>query len=165
MYLAATPQSVILRHGNLDTRQASYFFGPRTILDRPKLAALLGNVAAEWSVLEMHIARLYRILSARRLPPDRPGPLSMADTGVRAIFDTNYNSPRARPRIHSDDRYVYGHLEIGSNRAAVDRLPTLHTAPKAEPLTHSQWQAVASRIGKRKGRLERRPNSLILRWT
>ena len=36
--------------------------GPRIILKRPELAALLGAIAAEWSLLESHVMNLYAYL-------------------------------------------------------------------------------------------------------
>lgn len=42
--------------------------GPRVILERPKLAELLGDVGAEWAVVEFHLARIYGHLLGARLP-------------------------------------------------------------------------------------------------
>ena len=46
----------------------SFSHGPKTVLQRPELAVLIGAIAAEWSLVEFHHAELYALLIGSRLP-------------------------------------------------------------------------------------------------
>lgn len=47
--------------------------GPRHVLQRPALAALLGNMVAEWGLMENRLIHFYAYLMGRYLPRPDPG--------------------------------------------------------------------------------------------
>lgn len=61
--------------------------GPRTLLQRPQLAALLGVVASEWAFLENRITHLYAYLMGTYLPRT-PGYHSPTHPVALQVFDT-----------------------------------------------------------------------------
>ncbi|MEP0546007.1 MAG: hypothetical protein ABJF88_03680 [Rhodothermales bacterium] len=61
--------------------------GPRMILQRPQMAALLGTVAAEWSLLERWITSLYAYLMGVYLPRT-PGFFPPVHPVALQVFDT-----------------------------------------------------------------------------
>lgn len=61
--------------------------GPRTLLERPALAALLGAVAAEWAFLEQSVMGFYAYLMGRYLPR-LPGWSAPVHPVALQVFDT-----------------------------------------------------------------------------
>ena len=60
---------------------------PRRLLERPKLAALLGVIASEWSALESHMTFLYGTLLGKYVPHDRLNGPPVHPIGFQ-IFET-----------------------------------------------------------------------------
>lgn len=77
-------------------RGVSVQFGPRSTLSRPGLAALLGNVAAEWSHLERRMTFLYGYLMGFYLP--RPPEFQPPTHPVALTGNTLPNLPLNRER-------------------------------------------------------------------
>ena len=67
--------------------QFRHLNGAKFILERPKLAALLGAVAAEWASLESGILDVYSFLMGVSLPRP-PGPEVVSHQAAFQVFDT-----------------------------------------------------------------------------
>lgn len=70
-------------------------FGPNTILQRPDLAAHIGNVCASWALVEYDMVSLYALLMGSYLPAPEPGWSPPAHPVAFQIFDAlNALAPR-----------------------------------------------------------------------
>lgn len=78
------PESTIPQAG------ASVLAAPKSLLHRPKLAALIGTIVAEWSYIEQSLAYIFNVAAA-----GKPSPIGghSIDPIASAIFDTLVGFP------------------------------------------------------------------------
>jgi hypothetical protein len=113
-------------------------FGPKIVLQRPKLASLLGCVASEWSLLEQDVIFLYAILMGRYLPTFEGCSLPLHPVGLQ-IFDAIETTHTRMELLRKLSSYVLRESSFVSDVEGTV-IPSIRKAAKQRnKLVHGNW--------------------------
>jgi hypothetical protein len=119
------------------------------VLKRPELAALIGNVAANWVLVEEGMVTLYMLVMGKTLP-NNPGWAPPTHPVARQIFDV-VESISARVKLLDELCRWYASVEEAAEFSAMAPEIRKVAGARAE-IVHAAW-AIADEL----------PNSLVLR--
>lgn len=112
-------------------------FGPKIILQRPTLAALLGCVASEWSLLEQELIFLYATLMGRYLPIFKGYSLPLHPVGLQ-IFDVVETTHKRMELLRKLANYVLNESTLMEEVEAT--ITAIFKAAKnRNKLVHGNW--------------------------
>lgn len=124
-------------------------FGSKIILQRPTLAALLGCVASEWSLLEQELIFLYATLMGHYLPIFEGYSLPLHPVGLQ-IFDVIETTYKRMELLRKLANYVLNESTLMEEVEATTIPAILKAAKKRNKLVHANW-----------GISDKYPNALI----
>src|SRR5262249_48611259 len=116
--------------------------GPKILLDRPRMASLLGVVVSAWSTLEEQMAMLYGHLLGLRLPiPVPPGYKPPNDPLGRQIFDVLETLRHRLELLEAIAKWTFDRHPALLKRLQGEVFPAIRNAAKLRnAIVHGVWQ-------------------------